>query len=139
MCLHHFEFPSLDRRDVQKNHINSASPIRQAGMLGCVMGSHVDSKEIGFKPKRYAYPRCPTHPCWTKNWSETLINPTILQHILQALFFVVEKLGSPAPWGPRGPWDPPRGPGVAKFFPSTVSTTGPPRGAQGPWARGPPP
>ena len=53
------------------------------------------------KPKKYAYPRSPTHPCWTKNGSETSIDPTILHHILHALFFYRKTL-IPSPLGAQG-------------------------------------
>ena len=74
------------------------APSAREGCWGGVMGSNVDFKEIGLKPKKYAYPRCPTHPCWTKNGPETSITPTILHHILHALFFY-RKTRIPSPPG----------------------------------------
>ena len=68
---------------------------------GGVMGSNVDFMENGLKPEKYAYPRSPTHPCWTKNGSETSIDPTILHHILHALFFYRKTL-IPSPLGAQG-------------------------------------
>ena len=65
------------------------------------MGSNADFMEIGVKPEKYAYPRSPTHPCWTKNGSETSIDPTILHHILHALFFYRKTL-IPSPLGAQG-------------------------------------
>ena len=63
------------------------------------MGSNADFMENDLKPKKYAYPCCPAHPCWTKNGPETSITPTILHHILHALFFY-RKIKWWSPW-----WD----------------------------------
>ena len=77
------------------------APSVRTHFRGGVMGSNADFMEIGVKPQKYAYPRSPTHPCWTKNGSETSIDPTILHHILHALFFYRKTL-IPSPLGAQG-------------------------------------
>ena len=77
------------------------APSVRTHFRGGVMGSNADFMEIGVKPEKYAYPRSPTHPCWTKNGSETSIDPTILHHILHALFFYRKTL-IPSPLGALG-------------------------------------
>ena len=83
------------------------------------MGSDADVMENCLKPAKYANPCCPTHPCSTKNGPGTSITPTILHHILHALFFYRKtRMPSPlgGPGGSQGTLGPPRGPQASLNF-----------------------